>query len=257
MPIQISAVIITLNEERNIARCLESLWGIADEIIVVDSFSTDRTRSICEEYGARFFQRAFDGYSSQKNYGISQASYPYILSLDADEALTECLKKDLMRVKEQGTHDGYRMRRTANYCGTWIRHGGWYPDIKLRLFNRSKGTWSAQLVHEEVVMTEGSSIAMLKGNLLHYTYYSIHEHVLQSDRYSTLAAEELYRKGASQALPWMIVKPCSRFIRDYLFRLGFLDGFHGFIIARITAYAVMLKYAKLHALKKGTSPLTK
>jgi glycosyltransferase involved in cell wall biosynthesis len=255
MATQISAVIITHNEERNIARCLESLWGIADEIIVVDSFSTDRTREICKEYRTRFYQRSFDGYSSQKNYGISLASYPYILSLDADEALTECLKKDLLRVKEQGMQDGYRMRRVANYCGTWIRHGGWCPDIKLRLFDKSKGAWSDQLVHEEVVMAEGSTIAMLKGNLLHYSYYSIEEHVLQSDRYSTLAAKELYRKDTSYELLRMVVKPGFRFIRDYFLRFGFLDGFHGFVIACITAHAVVLKYAKLHAFKKGKYPL--
>lgn len=256
MAMQISAVIITHNEEQNIARCLESLWGIADEIVVVDSFSTDRTQEICNEYKTRFYQRVFDGYASQKNYGISLAGYPYILSLDADEALTECLKRDLMRVKDQGVHDGYRMRRSANYCGTWIRHGGWYPDIKLRLFNKSKGNWSNQRVHEEVVMAEGSRIAMLKGNLLHYSYYSIEEHVRQSDRYSTLAAEELYRKGSSLELFKMLVKPCFRFVRDYFIHLGFLDGFHGFVIARITAHAVMLKYAKLHALKKGKTPFT-
>ncbi len=256
MAIQISAVIITHNEERNIARCLESLWGIADEIIVVDSFSTDRTQEICREYKTRFYQRAFDGYSSQKNYGISLAGFPYILSLDADEALTECLKKDLMRVKDQGIHDGYRVRRSANYCGKWIRHGGWYPDIKLRLFDKSKGTWSDHLVHEEVVMAEGSTVDLLKGNLLHYSYYSITEHIVQSDRYSMLAAEELYCRGASFELLRMVVKPGFRFIRDYFFRLGFLDGFYGFVIAGITAHAVMIKYAKLHALKKGKAPRT-
>ena len=257
MAIQLTAVIITHNEERNIARCLESLWGIADEVVVVDSFSTDRTQEICTEYKARFYQRVFDGYSSQKNYGISLARFPYILSLDADEALTECLKKDLMRVKEQGSQDGYRVRRSTNYCGHWIRHGGWYPDIKLRLFDKSKGTWSNHLVHEEVIMTEGSRVAMLKGSLLHYSYYSVDEHIILSNRYSTLAAEELYRNGSSFALLKMMVKPSVRFIRDYIFRLGFLDGFSGFLIARITAHATMLKYAKLHVLKKGNTPLTK
>ncbi|MBP6977103.1 MAG: glycosyltransferase family 2 protein [Bacteroidales bacterium] len=256
MAIQLSAVIITHNEERNIARCLESLWGIADEIIVVDSFSTDKTQQICLEYKVRFYQRAFDGYSAQKNYGNSFASYPYILSLDADEVLTECLKKDLFKVKEDGNKDGYRLRRMANYCGTWIRHGAWYPDIQLRVFNKNKGTWSDSLVHEAVIMAEGSQVGMLKGNLLHYSYYTIDEHISRSNRYSTLAARELYQDGASFTLLKMLLKPCFRFVRDYIFRLGFLDGFAGFVIARITAHAVMLKYAKLRLFKKGIIPLT-
>ncbi|HNS16302.1 MAG TPA: glycosyltransferase family 2 protein [Bacteroidales bacterium] len=256
MPIQISAVIITHNEERNIARCLESLWGIADEIVVVDSFSTDKTPQICMEYRVRFYQRAFDGYSSQKNYGNSLASHSFILSLDADEALTECLKKELLKVKEQGDQDGYQMRRMANYCGKWIRHGAWYPDAKLRVFNKEKGTWSDNLVHEEVIMAAGSRVGRLKGHLLHYSYYSIDEHISQSNRYSTLAATELHQNGASFSFLKMLVKPCFRFIRDYVFRLGFLDGMSGFIIARITAQSVMLKYAKLRLLKKGAVPVT-
>ncbi len=256
MPIQITAVIITHNEERNIARCLESLWGIADEIVVVDSFSTDKTPQICREYKVKFCQRAFDGYSSQKNYGNSLASHSFILSLDADEALTECLKKDLMQIKEHGDQDGYRMRRMANYCGTWIRHGAWYPDIQLRVFDKNKGTWSDSLVHEEVILAEGSQVGMLKGNLLHYSYYSIDEHIGRSNRYSTLSAMELYHRGASFSLLKLLVKPCFRFLRDYIFRLGFLDGIAGFVIARITAHAVMLKYAKLRLFKRGAVPVT-
>lgn len=250
MAIKLSAVIITFNEERNIGRCLESLWGIADEIVVVDSYSTDRTQEICQEYGALFHQRTFDGYSSQKNYGNSLASNPYIISLDADEALSECLKKEVMRIRKNWDKDGYRMRRLTNYCGKWIHHGSWYPDIKLRIFDKRKGTWSDQPVHEEVVLEKGARTGMLDGHLLHYSYYSIDEHIHQSNRYTTLAAEDMNRKGTSCIVLKMLVKPCFRFLRDYIFRLGFLDGFSGYLIARITAQATLLKYAKLRALKK-------
>jgi glycosyltransferase involved in cell wall biosynthesis len=251
MAIELSAVIITYNEERNIGRCLESLWGIADEIVVVDSFSTDRTREICEEQGVRFYQRAFDGYSAQKNFGNSLAVQPYIISLDADEALSECLKKEVMRIKENWEKDAYRMKRLAYYCGKWIHHGGWYPDIKLRIFDKRIGSWSGKSVHEEVVMKEGARVGMLDGTLFHYSYYSVDEHVRRSNRYSTLAAEELSRKGASCILLKLLLKPCFRFLRDYIFRLGFLDGFQGYLIARITAHATLLKYAKVRILKRG------
>lgn len=257
MAIQLSAVIITFNEERNIGRCLESLWGIADEIVVVDSHSSDRTQEICMENGVRFYWRTFDGYSSQKNYGNSLTVNPYIISLDADEALSECLKKEIMRIKERWDKDGYRMRRLTNYCGKWIHHGGWYPDIKLRIFDRRMATWSDKPVHEDVILQQGARIGMLDGHLLHYSYYSIDEHIHQSNHYSTLAAEEMSRKATSFIVPKMLVKPCFRFLRDYIFRLGFLDGISGYLIARITAQATMLKYAKLRALRKDPSRLHK
>ena len=139
MEVQISAVIITFNEEKNIERCLQSLQGIVDEIVVVDSFSKDQTKSICEKYNVKFVEHAFEGHIEQKNYAITQASYPYVLSLDADEALDETLKSSILKVKKNWTHDGYSMNRLTNYCGSWIKHCGWYQDTKLRLWDARKG----------------------------------------------------------------------------------------------------------------------
>ena len=138
---QLSVVIITFNEERNISRCLDSVKDIADDVVVVDSFSVDKTEQICKEKGARFISHTFDGHIQQKNWAITQAKFPHILSLDADEALSDELKKSILEVKKNWKHDGYSMNRLTNYCGQWIYHCGWYPDRKLRLFNSKKGNW--------------------------------------------------------------------------------------------------------------------
>jgi glycosyltransferase involved in cell wall biosynthesis len=249
--IQLSAVIITFNEERNIARCLESLRDVADEIIVVDSYSTDRTPEICKESGVRFLQRRFDGYTNQKNYANSQAAYSCILSLDADEALSPLLKQSILKVKTAWKDDGYTMNRLTNYCGKWIRHGGWYPDIKLRLFDNRKGKWKGELIHEEIVMDRGASVGELEGDLLHYSYYSIGDHVKQANYFTDLAAKELFWRGKRASLIKITLHPCIRFIRDYFIRLGILDGYYGYVIARISSHAVFLKYTKLHYLWKN------
>ena len=248
---KLSVVIITYNEERNIGRCLQSVQDIADDIVVVDSFSKDKTRAICEKYGVKFIEHAFEGYINQKNFANSKAAYRHQLSLDADEAISEELKKEILKVKNDWHQDGYRMNRMTNYCGQWIRHCGWYPDTKLRLYDSSKGKWEGVFIHEKFEMTPGSKIGFLKGDILHYSYYTIEEHILQANKFSTIAAKELMSLGKKAGLFQIIINPAAKFIRNYLLRLGFLDGFYGFVICRIAASETFLKYVKAWQIKRS------
>lgn len=250
MKVNLSVVIITFNEEANIARCLKSVEGIADEVVVVDSFSTDRTKEICLAMGARFVEHPFKGHIEQKNFALTQAASDYVLSLDADEALSGELKASVLAAKLNWTDDAYRMNRITNYCGKWIKHGGWYPDRKLRLFDRRRATWGGQNPHDKIIPEEGVSIAYVSGDLLHYSYTSIRQHLNQMNFFTDIASEEMKQKGKRVSILGLIVKPPFRFFRMYLLQLGFLDGFEGFCIATLSAYAVFAKYAKLYMYNK-------
>jgi glycosyltransferase involved in cell wall biosynthesis len=242
--IKLSVVIITYNEERNIGRCLDSVKTIADEVVVVDSFSTDNTRKICEAAGAKFIQNPFQGHIHQKNFAISQATFPHQLSLDADEVLTGMLAEEIKKVKENWLYDGYRMNRLANYCGQWIRHCGWYPDPKLRLYDTRKGRWGGMDPHDKFEMQPGAISGFLKGDLLHYTYNTIEEHIAQTNKFSSIAAKALVAKGKRITLFQILVNPAVKFIRNYFLKMGFLDGYYGFFICRIAALQTFLKYFK-------------
>ncbi len=249
---KLSAVIITYNEERNIARCLDSLAGIADDIIVLDSFSTDKTEEICKQKGARFFQHTFDGHIQQKNRAITYAQFPHVLSLDADEALSEELKKSILQVKNKWTHDGYYINRMTNYCGQWIKYSGWYPDKKLRLWDSRKGEWRGTNPHDKYELFKGDkATSRLKGDILHYSFYTIDEHVRQVDYFSTIAAKARFEKGENVNFLVLSNALQVKFTKHYFLKLGFLDGFYGFVIAMISGYAVFLKYAKLRELWKN------
>jgi len=249
--IPISVVIITYNEEKNIARCLDSVKGIADDIVVLDSFSTDKTKEICETKGARFVQHAFDGHIEQKNRAITHAKYPHILSLDADEALSEELQRSIQSVKINWKQDGYYMNRLTNYCGHWIRHCGWYPDKKLRLWDSRKGKWGGVNPHDKYSMNEGDKVTgELKGDILHYSYPTIESHLKQSDYFTTIAANALFKEGKKANFVKRFISPISKFLGDYFFKLGFLDGYYGFMVCKISAKATYLKYSKLKALYK-------
>ncbi len=242
---KISATIIALNEERNIERCLKSLQGIADEVIVVDSFSKDKTVEICEKYGAKVFQHPFEGYGAQKNFAVSLASFDLILSLDADEALSEHLKASLLKAKNDETFDAWKCHRINNFCGKWIKHGGWYPDRQLRFWNKNAGTWNDSKVHEKVDLKPGSKLGHLKGDLLHYSYYSFDEYVSQMNKYSDLKAEERIRRGKKVVLLRLIFKPFGKFVTNYFYKLGFLDGYYGFVLAHGAAYADFVTHVKV------------
>lgn len=242
----LSVVIITFNEEVNIARCLQALGDVADEVLVVDSFSTDGTVAICREHGARVVQNAFAGYVEQKNFATTQARYDHVLQLDADEVLSEELRQSIRAAKADWQHAAYSLARLTNYCGHWVRHGGWYPDRKLRLYDRRRGRWTGLLLHERYEVDAGFSTGLLAGDALHYSYHSIAQHVSQLNKFTSITAQELALKGKTRVtLFHLLLKPWWKFVHGYFFRLGFLDGFAGLSIALISALGVFLKFAKL------------
>jgi glycosyltransferase involved in cell wall biosynthesis len=239
---RITATIITLNEERNIARAIESL-RCCDEILLVDSGSNDRTMELAANLGARVLESPWRGYAGQKNWAAEQARYDWILSLDADEALSEALEGEIWRVKKNGPqYDAYTMPRLAQYLGRWILHSGWYPDRKVRLYHRAKARWVGEFVHESVAVD--GRVGHLEANLLHFTCDSLSEHIKTMDRYTTLAAEELVARKERIGVSRLIVDPIWTFSRTYLFQLGFLDGVEGLTIAYMAALYTFLKYAK-------------
>lgn len=241
--IKLSAVIITLNEEKNIARCVESLKSVADEILVVDSLSTDKTRAICESFGVRFVEQKFLGYVEQKNFALNLATHDYVLSLDADEALDERLQKEILKVKADFKADGYEFNRLTQYNGFWVRHCGWYPDTKLRIVKKHKARWVGNNPHD--ALNVDGVVSHISGDLLHYSYDSISSHVLQTNKFSTIEAHSLFSKGKRATLTKLVTRPPFQFFKDYILKKGFLDGKYGFIICFINSLYVLLKYAKM------------
>lgn len=243
---KLSCVIITKNEEKNIGRCFDSLQPVADEIIVIDSFSTDATAEICAQYDVRFIPTKWKGYSDTKNYGNLQASHPYILSIDADEALSVELQKEILEIKQLDTPaEAYQINRLTNYCGKWVKHCGWYPDWKTRLWKKEVGWWEGT-IHETLIMKEQVRIRRLESKLLHYSYYEPSDHWKQVDRYSMLLAEKHIESGKRK--PGFIklwLSPVFKFISVFFFRLGILDGITGLRIAWISAHGTHLKYARV------------
>jgi glycosyltransferase involved in cell wall biosynthesis len=250
---ELSVVIITFNEERNIARCIDAVRDLADDIVVVDSFSTDKTIEIAEAKGARVVSHSFPGHIEQKNWAITQAKYPFILSLDADEVVSDELKKSILQVKKDKHYDGYTMNRLTNYCGKWVRHCGWYPDKKLRLWDSALGKWGGINPHDKYEMDKGVKIKHLKGDLLHYSYYSLIDHINQVNKFTEISAKALHDMGKNASLLKVVFSAVFRFVRDYFFKLGILDGYTGFLICRISAQAAFFKYAKLRQLNKQGS----
>lgn len=248
MEVKISAVIITFNEEKNIERCLTSLANVADEIVVVDSFSTDKTKEICEAHQVKFVTHAFEGHIQQKNWAITQASNKIVLSLDADEALSDELKKSTLEVKNNWKEDGYSFNRMTNYCGKWIKHGHWYPDVKLRLWDSTKGKWGGKNPHDTFLLENSTTQKHLKGDLLHYSYYTEEEHWEQAEKFSTIAAQAYFDEGKKSNIFKIVMSPISRFVSSYFLNLGFLDGKEGLKISRITYWETKQKYKKLRKL---------
>ena len=252
MQVKISAVIITFNEEKNIKRCLDSLVGVVDEIVVVDSYSTDRTEEICRSYDTVFLPHRFYGHIQQKNWAILQASFPHILSLDADEALSFELKDAILRVKEDWRKDGYSFSRLTSYCGKWIRHTSWYPSRKLRLWDSRKGSWGGYNPHDRFILDPGASSSVLKGDLLHYSYYSVSEHLQQINSFSSIMARTYYERGVKVNFLTLVFRPFWRFFKDFFIQRGFMDGYYGFVVSINSAYAVFLRFVKLRNLYKET-----
>jgi len=246
--IKLSGVLITYNEEEHLEKCLMSLIDIVDEILVIDSFSTDNTQQICEKFNVRFVQHEFLGYLEQKNYALSLATHDYILSLDGDEALSEPLKKSILEVKRNWNFDGYFCNRMNNYCGQWIKHSDWYPDRKLRLFKKGSGEWKGINPHDSYTLKVGKTKGHINGDLLHWIYKDYKEHNLKIDTFSTIAAESYYKLGKKSSILKIIYRPIWAFFKAYFLRLGFLDGLNGFIICVQTYNVTFLKYIKLYQL---------
>jgi glycosyltransferase involved in cell wall biosynthesis len=247
--IKISATIITFNEERNIARVIESL-RCCDEILVLDSGSNDRTVEIATNLGARVVEASWHGYAAQKNIAAELAGHDWILGLDADESLSEALEAEIWQIKKNGPrYDGYTVPRLAQYLGRWILHSGWHPDRKVRLFDRRKAKWIGQFVHESVVV-EGR-IGHLKSNLLHFTCNSLSEHLRTMDSYTTLAAQEIVSRGKTVTFTRLLLEPLWTFFQTYVMKRGFLDGVEGLAIAYMAAIYNFVKYAKARDMSPG------
>jgi glycosyltransferase involved in cell wall biosynthesis len=252
-PVKLSVVIITFNEEKNIQRCVDSVQSIADEVIIVDSFSTDNTRQICEAYNTKFFTHRFEGHVQQKNHALHLASHNFVLALDADEALSPKLQESIIAAKMQMESDAYSLNRLTNYCGSWIHHSGWYPDKRIRLWNREKGRWGGENPHDKVIMAKDSSIGHLQGDLLHYSFHSLSDHIKQIDKFTSISSTEA-RKKNKKIFPiiHIAVYPFFTFIKMYILKFGFMDGLAGFLVCVSGAYYKFAKYTKLYLLQKDT-----
>lgn len=248
---RISAVIITFNEENNIGRCIDSLIPVADEIVVLDSFSTDRTAAIAVQKGALVYQQPFAGYFQQKNKAFQLASYNYILSLDADEALSYKLSVSIQKEKTGFTYAAFEMNRCNIFCGRPIKHGLWYPDRKVRLFDKRIGYCGGLNPHDKIIVPAKTPVKHLSGDLLHYTCRSEQEYVIRNDEISSVAARSLFENRKKVHWTKIFLSPLWAFINGYVFKRGFLDGRTGWTIAVNTTRQSFQKYYKLRQLQRG------
>ena len=244
---KLSATIITLNEEDNIRAALESVrW--ADEIVVLDSGSTDKTVEICKEFTDKVYHQEWLGMNGQKAFAKEKATFDWLLNIDADERISDKLASEIKIVLENGSEiDGFLIPRRVSYLGRWINHSGWYPDYTLRLFKKNKGRWAGTDPHDKVLVD--GNLSYLKGDIHHYTYKNIEDHMNTMNRFTTVAAGEYEKKGKSAGLFNLVLRPPSTFFKKYILKQGFRDGLPGFVIAFSSAYYVFLKYIKLWELK--------
>lgn len=249
-PPRVSACIITLNEEDRIADCIRSVdW--CDEVVVVDSHSTDRTRELAAGLGARVIERDWPGHVAQKEFAIRSARNDWVFCIDADERVSPALREEILRLRERGFDGatGWKMPRMSSYLGRWIRHGTWYPDLSLRLFDRRHGHWGGNDPHDRVEL-EGPPAGRLKSRLLHHPYRNLGEHLQTIDRYTSIMAQGMWERGRRARLSDVVLRPGVRFFRFYFLEAGFLEGWRGLLLAYLAAYYVRLKYAKLLILQR-------
>ncbi len=247
---RLSVAIVTHNKAPVLKKCLNSLTGITDDIVVVDAYSTDETATLCQQDNINFIQRQWHGYADAKNFAAAQAKYDWVLSLDSDEALSEKLRNAILELKAKQPLGFYKINRLNNYCGKWIKHGDWYPDKVLRLFNRHEAKWVGDYVHESLHLNSPQKINTLPGHCFHYTIDNIKQHLAKMNRYSDLAAQGLFDRGKKYSFMVQLAKTGFTFFRTYLLRLGFLDGYEGLCIAKIASLTVFLRYAKLRELEQ-------
>jgi glycosyltransferase involved in cell wall biosynthesis len=248
---EISVVIITRNEEKRLDAALKSVADIAAEIVIVDSFSTDDTLKIARKYSKRVYRREWTDYADQKNYANSKASFPWILSLDADERLSADLRSEILELMEiEPQADAFSMPRQVFYLGRWIRHSGWYPDRKTRLFRKEKCRWEGEYVHERLIV-DGKT-QKLHCPIHHFTYQDVRDHLDRINSFSGLGAQKLYARKKKCRWYHLVFLPLFRFLKSFLGKAGFLDGYAGFVIAVLHGYAVFVRYVKLREIwKKG------
>jgi len=245
--IKISSIVLTYNEEENIGKCLESLKDVADEMIVVDSYSTDKTQKICEGYKVRFVQHPYENHIEQKQYAATLVSHDHILMLDADECLSDKLIEKIKEIKSNADADGYFFNRFNRYCDHWIRYCGYYPDKKIRLWNRHKADILGTNPHERVVMRSGATTKRVDLDILHYAYDSVAEHLQQMHNYAIITAKAKYRSGKkANFLIHVLLSPIFKFIKKYFFQLGFLDGYYGFVFCAAESSMNFFKYLRLY-----------
>lgn len=239
----VSAYVITFNEEDNIRDCLESItW--ADEIVVVDSFSTDKTVQICRAYTDRVFQREWPGFLDQKNFALEHTTNTWVLNIDADERVSPALRDEIIEeLKRDDAVDGYYIPRHTYYLGRWINHGGWYPNYQLRLFRRDKGRWAGEQLHEKVAVK--GKTKTLRNDLLHFAYRSLSDQLKTIDQFSRASAEIMGEKGIRGTPFHLLVRPPIKFLETYIYKQGFRDGIPGLINAIAFSFYVFMKYAKV------------
>jgi glycosyltransferase involved in cell wall biosynthesis len=248
----LSVVIITFNEAANIERCIGSTAGLADEVLVVDSFSTDDTPAIARRLGARVVQRAWPGYAQQREWAAQEAAHDLVLALDADEYLSSELHAAILPIKNLSSADAYTFNRLNRIGEYWVRHGGWYPDRKLRLFDRRKVTFHDAGGHDSIVPVPGATTGHLPGHLLHHSNPDLHDRLAQINKLSLDSALYLYRSGRKASWPGLFFKPPVRFFKEYFLRLGFLDGFYGLALACSSAQYVFWREYKIMELQRKT-----
>jgi glycosyltransferase involved in cell wall biosynthesis len=244
----VSAIVVCRNEEDRIGDCLASLrW--CDEIVVIDSFSTDRTPEICRRYADRFMQREWAGYRNQKAFAQSQASKEWVLSVDSDERVTPDLRDEIRSVLagDAGEYNGYSMPRLVYYLGRWWWRGGWYPDYNVRLFRRDRAVFGGSEPHDKILVD--GKVRRLRNPLHHYSYRNIHDHLRRINQFTSISSQELRKEGGRWHLRDALLRPAVRFFRSYILKRGFMDGFAGFYVAVTAAVYVFLKYAKLWELE--------
>ena len=249
--IHLSGLVITYNEEHNIERCLSSLWKVCDEVIVIDSNSNDQTREIALKLNSKVIINPFPGHIEQKNFAVSKASHDYVLSIDADEELSDELVKQIQKFKRSVNADALKFNRVTRYVDQWIYHCDWYPDTKLRLWKKELGKWGGVNPHDIVQISKEAKVIKLKGDLRHYSYNSISEHIQQTDKFTTIAAKAAYNNGVRSSIFKIVTRPFLKFLKDYFLRLGILDGKYGFIICYINSLSALLKYSKIKDLQDG------
>lgn len=241
----ISVVIITKNEAHIIGNTLKSLQGLTDDIIIVDSGSTDDTLNVCRQFNATILEPGWNGYGRNKNKGIAAAKHDWILNLDADEAIDETLKQSILQLPLQKTNEVFEMQYKNFFLDKWIRHGEWGSDKHIRLFNRTTVKWNEAAVHENLLLPPQTMVTLLKGHILHYTVHSMAEYEQKTVAYAKLNAQKYFEQGNKPSLLKQYLSPVFSFIQNYFFRLGFLDGREGLLIARTTARYTFLKYSFL------------